>query len=223
MADSPKIIINFKTYSESSGEKAKQLAIHAEEVHDLSGVDIAIAPQAVDLKAICDVVNIPVYAQHIDPISPGNSTGLYLPEALMEAGINGTLINHSEKPLKLAAIDEIIEITKKYDLTSILCSNNIRTSAACAALNPDFIAIEPPALIASGYAVSQCEPEIVSNTIAAVHEINDSIPVLCGAGITNGDDVKAALDLGAEGVLLASGVVKAEDSKAVLEDLVSKI
>ena len=37
----------------------------------------------------------------------------------------------------------------------------------------------------------------------------------------NGKDVKAAFDLGADGVLLASGVVKAKDPEAVLRDLVS--
>jgi triosephosphate isomerase len=35
--------------------------------------------------------------------------------------------------------------------------------------------------------------------------------------------VKIAVDLGTDGVLLASSVVKAEDPKTVLRDLVSKI
>jgi len=45
------------------------------------------------------------------------------------------------------------------------------------------------------------------------------VKVLCGAGITNGEDVRAALKLGAEGVLVASGVVKAEDQYKALLDL----
>ena len=43
------------------------------------------------------------------------------------------------------------------------------------------------------------------------------------AGVKNGADVAAALELGASGVLLASGVTKANDPKAVLNDLVSSI
>ena len=35
--------------------------------------------------------------------------------------------------------------------------------------------------------------------------------------------MKAALDLGADGVLLASGIVKAENPKKALLDLVSKL
>jgi triosephosphate isomerase len=41
--------------------------------------------------------------------------------------------------------------------------------------------------------------------------------------VKNGNDVRTALDLGADGVLLASGVVKAQDPEAVIRDLVSKI
>jgi triosephosphate isomerase len=44
--------------------------------------------------------------------------------------------------------------------------------------------------------------------------------VLCGAGISKGEDLRAALDLGSKGVLLASGIVKAKDPKAALEDLI---
>ena len=47
--------------------------------------------------------------------------------------------------------------------------------------------------------------------------------MLCGAGVKNGQDVATAIDLGAEGVLLASGVTKANDVIAVLNDLVSQI
>jgi triosephosphate isomerase len=47
------------------------------------------------------------------------------------------------------------------------------------------------------------------------------VGVLCGAGVKNGVDVAKALGLGTDGVLLASGVTKAKDKKAVLLDLVS--
>ena len=47
--------------------------------------------------------------------------------------------------------------------------------------------------------------------------------VLTGAGIQTGECVRTAIDLGTDGVLLASGVVKAKDPEAVLRDLVSKI
>ena len=49
--------------------------------------------------------------------------------------------------------------------------------------------------------------------------MNTKIKVLCGAGITNGDDVIAAQKLGADGILVASGVVKAKDPHIALLDL----
>ncbi|MCK4735949.1 MAG: tryptophan synthase subunit alpha, partial [Methanophagales archaeon] len=73
----------------------------------------------------------------------------------------------------------------------------------------------------TGQAVSKVDPGIVENTVKEVKEVDVESIVLCGAGVTNGEDVRAAIELGADGVLLASGVVKAVDPKAVLLDLVS--
>jgi triosephosphate isomerase len=56
-----------------------------------------------------------------------------------------------------------------------------------------------------------------------VREHDSEIVILCGAGITTGDDVAAALALGTQGVLLASGVVKAKDPAQVLIDLVEGV
>ena len=64
------------------------------------------------------------------------------------------------------------------------------------------------------------DPDIVTDAVAAAEAVDDSVEVLCGAGISTGEDLTAAEDLGAEGVLLASGVAKADDPAAALEDLV---
>lgn len=221
--NTPIIILNYKTYVESTGKNAIQLSQYVEEASQESGVNMAIAPQAVDLYNIIEAVDIPVYAQHIDPITPGGHTGSTLPEAIKEANVTGTLINHSEQRLTLADIDAAVEKTRQLELTSVLCTNNVKTSAAAASFNPDYIAIEPPELIGTGIPVSKANPEVVEKTVEEIHKINDNISVLCGAGITTGEDMKAALELGAEGVLLASGIIKAENQKEALLDLVSLI
>ena len=221
--ETPKIILNYKTYAESTGKNAVTLSQYVQEASDETGVNMAIAPQAVDLYPIIEAVDIPVYSQHIDNITPGGHTGSTLPEALKETGITGTLINHSEQRLTLADIDAIVEKSKQLNLTSVLCTNNVKTSAAAASFNPDYIAIEPPELIGTGIPVSKASPEVVEKTVEEIHKINNNIPVLCGAGISTGEDMKAALELGAEGVLLASGIIKADDQKQALIDLVSLI
>jgi triosephosphate isomerase len=125
--------------------------------------------------------------------------------------------------MKLADIDVVVKKAAEKDMVSVLCTNNIETSAAASTLKPDFVAIEPPELIGSGIPVSKAEPEIVEGTVDIIHEINPKISVLCGAGISTGDDMRAAMDLGAEGVLLASGIIMAKDPKEALLNLVSNI
>ena len=85
------------------------------------------------------------------------------------------------------------------------------------------IAVEPPGLIGGDVSVTTADPAIVSGTVDAVIAVDPEIAVYCGAGVKTGDDVRTAMDLGAHGVLLASGVVKAKDPEAVLRDLISKI
>ena len=219
----PIVILNFKTYLESSSENALNLAKALESVALESGINMVAAPQSADIYRINQETNIPIVAQHIDPITPGGHTGSNLLECLQGAGITGTLLNHSEHRMKLADIDELVKATKKNNLFSVVCTNNIETSVAAAILNPEFVAVEPPELIGSGIPVSQAEPEVVEGTVAKVKKVNKKTEVLCGAGISTGDDMRAALDLGATGVLLASGIILADDPKEALLDLVSKI
>ena len=221
--NTPIVILNYKTYLESSGENALELARALKSASEESGITMVAAPQAADIYRIQDQISLPIFAQHIDPITPGGHTGSNLIETLIEAGISGSLINHSENRMKLADIDEVIQLCKQNDIESCVCTNNIATSKAIATFSPDAVAVEPPELIGTGIPVSQAQPEVVEDSVKGVKSINKKIKVLCGAGISTGDDMKAAMDLGADGVLLASGIFKAENHKEALLDLVSKL
>lgn len=221
--NTPIVILNYKTYLESSGENALELARALKSASEESGITMVAAPQAADIYRIQDQISLPIFAQHIDPITPGGHTGSNLIETLIEAGISGSLINHSENRMKLADIDEVIQLCKQNDIESCVCTNNIATSKAIATFSPDAVAVEPPELIGTGIPVSQAQPEVVEDSVKGVKSINKKIKVLCGAGISTGDDMKAAMDLGVDGVLLASGIVKAENPKEALLDLVSKL
>lgn len=219
----PTIVLNVKTYQEAVGENAIALAKAMETIAHETDVSMAIAVQSTDIYRCAQMVNIPIFSEHIDPIKPGSHTGWTLPEAVKDAGAVGTLINHSEHRLTLADIETCIQRARSLKMQQIVCSNNIKTSEALAALSPDFIAVEPPELIGGDISVTTADPEIVSGTVDAVHRINKHVPVLCGAGVKNGTDVAKALDLRAAGVLLASGVVKAKNPIQVLRDLASGI
>jgi len=219
-AKEPVIIINYKTYTESLGESGRKLTWMAMEVMKETDVRIVACPQTPELYHHKSL-EIEIFAQHIDPIDPGSHTGHILPETLKAAGATGTLINHSEDRMPAEKIKRCVELCRKHGLTSVVCAESVDKVKEVSAFKPDYIAVEPPELIGSGIPVSKANPEIVRNSVRAVTD--PVIKVLCGAGITTGDDVKAAIDLGTYGVLLASGVVKAKDPKAALKDLVSKI
>ena len=216
----PLVVLNFKTYLESTGVNALNLAKVCDDVAKDTGAGIVVVPQLADLRMVAQSVSIPVYAQTVENIKPGSSTGHVLPEAVKEAGASGCLLNHSECRLKLADVDALIVKLRELGMTSIVCTNNVAVTSAAAALGPDFVAIEPPELIGSGISVSKAQPEIVTGSVDAVKKVNKSVRVLCGAGISTGEDFKKAVELGTEGVLLASGIVKAKDQKAALLDLV---
>jgi triosephosphate isomerase len=221
MLKTPVIVLNVKTYIEATGNKVLEIAMLMDKVSKELGASMAIAVQTTDISMCAKKVSIPVFAEHIDPIKPGSHTGWTLAEAIKSAGAIGTLINHSEHRLILADLDSCILRAKELDLDQIVCSNNVKTSKAITAFSPNFVAVEPPELIGGDISVTTADPDIVSNSVKAVKSINNKVKVLCGAGVKNGKDVAKAVELGADGVLLASGIVKAKDKELVIRDLVS--
>lgn len=190
-------------------------------VSEESGTRVAVAPQTAQLGAVAET-GVETWAQHVSPSAHGSHTGSALAEAAADAGASGTLLNHSERRLRLADIDNALD-AGEAGLDVVVCANNRAQCKAVAALGPDAVAIEPPELIGGDESVSTADPDVVREAVDAVSEIDEGIDVFCGAGVSTGEDVAAASNLGASGVLLASGVAKADDPEGVLRDLVSPI
>jgi triosephosphate isomerase len=212
----PFLLINFKTYLEATGKRAVELSNKIELVGKNAGVKVGVAPQFCDIQQVAANVDIPVYAQHIDPVTPGAYTGHVMAESVKAAGADGTLINHSERPLRLLDIDKSVEHARQAGLKSVVCAGTAKLAAAVALSEPDMVAMEPPELIGTGRAVSKENPEIVTDSVKRIRKVNPTVIILCGAGISTGDDVYAALKLGTNGVLVASGIVKAPKPEEVL-------
>jgi len=219
----PVIVVNFKTYAEATGKKGVELAKIADKVSKGSGVTIAVAPQFTDLKSVAESVEIPVFSQHIDPIKPGAFTGHVLAEAVKAAGASATLLNHSEKRIKISDIEESLSIARVSDLATLVCTDTPGVGAAVASLNPDIIAIEPPDLIGTGVAVSKARPEVVTIAIKRIRAVNPHVEILCGAGVSTPEDVGKALELGTRGVLVASSVVRSANPSQLLEDMTDEV
>ena len=212
------VLVNLKAYDCDPVRIAEAAATVGSE----SDADLAVAPQAARLSAVA-TTGVETWAQHVSPVESGSHTGSTLASAVAAAGATGTLLNHSERRLTVANVDAGIAAASAAGLSTVVCANNPEQVAAVTALGPDAVAVEPPELIGTGTPVSQADPEVVRGAVDAAAAVDPAVDVYCGAGISTGADVVAAEELGADGVLLASGVAKAEDPVAALRDLVAPL
>ena len=212
------LVTNFKTYPESTGENAFKLAKIHEEVKRKTGKEIIIAVQPTDILRLSSL-DVPVFAQHVDPVEQGRNTGFITPESVKDAGAVGVMLNHSEHPMKAWNVEEAIKLCKKIGLKTLVFVSNISEARDLKSYEPDYIAYEVPELIGTGRPISKEKPEELREFVKEVSDTN--IIPLCGAGISKADDVKAAKELGTKGVVVASAIVKAKDPKKIIEDLVN--
>jgi len=213
------IVLNFKAYKEASGKKALKLSKIAEEVSKKFKVKIFVAPQFLDIPMISKNVKIQILAQHVDDVEEGKFTGSISFESLKEYGVYGSLRNHSERKVPIEKIERIIKISKKFGIKIFALASNLKEAIRIAKLSPYSLSYEPPELIASGKAVSKYKAESLKKFVDVVSKINPKILKMCGAGITNEEDVRAALELGTEGVLISSAFVFSKNKRKFLEKI----
>jgi len=216
--DIPQLTVNFKTYEQASGENARKLAYSCEKIAEQTGANIAIAVQNADIGRIAPRVDIPVFAQHADPVGYGSNTGHDILPTLKNNGASGVIINHSEYESPLEDIEDIIKRCKKHSVASLVCFDDRSLGKKVAAKDPDFIAYEPPELVGGTTSVTDAKPELLQSITKT---LGRKTAVLTGAGIRSSGDVERALELGSKGVLVASGVIKADDPEQALKELVS--
>lgn len=216
--DAPLIVVNFKTYSTALAEHAETLGKFMADVE--TNARMVAVTSAFDLHSVSAISGLEVWTQHLDPVGQGSHTGWLEPQTAIARGASGTIINHAEHKVSIDHVRDLMAMLPD-GFPICACAADVAEARALADLGPTFIAVEPPELIGGDISVTTADPAIVSDTVAAVKEVNPNVRVLCGAGVKNGQDVATAISLGAEGVLLASGVTKANDIPAVLKDLVS--
>jgi len=208
----PILILNFKNYHEIEGQKAIELARSVQKVSESFGGSIllVVAPPQPALAMVKQNVNIPVFAQHLDYAEAGSTTGYFIPEMARSFGAQGSLLNHSEHRIdKFDTVQYLVNRLRSLQMVSVVCARTASEVSTLARFEPDYIAIEPPELIGSGRAVSRENPSIVTDSINAAGRMSQNTRVICGAGITDANDVSSALKLGAVGILVASGIIKA--------------
>ena len=180
-------------------------------------VDVIVTPQYTDISLLSqNTERILVFAQHMDYLPIGRGLGSVLPEAVKAAGAVGVMLNHAEKPLTMEEVEKTIKRADEVGLATIVCADTVEDVKTIAKMSPNLIVAEPTELIGTG---QTSDSNYVLDTINTVREINPEIMVLQGAGISNGQDVYNTIKLGAQATGSTSGILKAVDPYAMVEEM----
>ncbi|MAG38236.1 hypothetical protein CMI45_02535 [Candidatus Pacearchaeota archaeon] len=211
------IIINFKNYKH--GKEALELAKKIEK--NLGKVVIAVS--SVNLAEISDKTGLAVYAQHVVPVESDRHTGFVTVESIKKVGAKGTIINHSEHQVPLHYISETINVCKKEGLGTIVCASSLKETKKILKLKekPLAIAFESSELIGTGKSITQYKTKELVDFINILK--GTKVLAVCGAGISSVDDIKAAYNLGCEGVFISSAIANNKNVDELLKDIKGEI
>lgn len=215
------LILNLKNYPEATG---KNVSTVLDSVHKAVSQNpevsklVSLSPAVYDLHHALENSNgIKVFAQHVDMKIVGSTTGWMPAESLLKLGVEVSVLNHSEHRFTdWVELEETIREVQSQGLKLVVCCENLEEAEKLLELNPYAIAYEDKDLIGSGQSITTGRPEEVKNFISLT---KGKTKVVIGAGISTGEDVSQGLQFGAEGFILASAFVKAEDKTAKLLEL----
>ena len=203
------------------GDEILDLALAADQASEKYGVDIIFTCPVVDIRRVVEATkHIHVFAPHMDPIPVGRGLADILPESLVAAGAEGVMLNHVEKPLTREVLAATIQRAAEVGLLSIVCADSMKDASEIAAMHPDIVVAEPSELIGTGVSVG---PEYVAAAMDCVKKVDDQILVLTAAGIANGQDVYNTIIAGADATGSSSGVAKAADRAAMVDEMIAAV
>lgn len=214
------IFVNFKTYDQGSGQNAVNLARICYDVEIETQVKIIPVVQVLDAEKVVDSVRSDVWIQHVDPISYGAHTGWTLPEEAVRVGVKGVFLNHSEH--KFDEYDFLVKAVarcREVGLETLVFAEDMEELKKVVVLKPDYVSYEPPELVGSEEtSVSEAKPEVVADAYKIAKEVNT--PLIIGAGVKSTQDIITGIKLGAYGFAIASAIVKADNPKQKLKELI---
>jgi len=216
----PKIIINLKTYKQTTKNNPTKLAQICQTISKKNKIKIALAPQTTDIQTTKQKnKKTPIYAQHFDTKKQGKNTGYTTIQAIKKAGATGSIINHSEHQIPLKEIQKTIKLAKQHKLNLIICTDNLKNTKKIAKLKPTAIAFEIPELIGGKKSITTTNPKKIKQIIKETKKISKNTLVYCGAGIKTQKDTQKAIQLGIDGILISSGITKSKNPQKTLNQL----
>lgn len=209
------IFLSLKTYKEATGDNVIKLLSSVKKISQESGVKIIPIAQPTDIYRIKKELEIEVWAQHMDPIDPGRNMGWLSPYSLKAVGAAGVVINHSEHKTTDENVKKILDKAREYQLKNIVIAFDPKTVIRYSLWNPDYISYEKEDAIGTGESMLKTEEENIKKLVSVLKR-----PLIIGAGISTGEDVRQAVKLGAKGVIIASSFVLAKNPEEKLRELV---
>lgn len=216
---SPFFVVNPKSFLDR--ETLLEMARHANDMAKEYKIDVFFTASFTELADIArDCPNIIVTAQHVDDIEPGDAMGKTSLDALEQVGVKAVVLNHADHPLSTAALTRTIQRAKEKGIETIVCADSVLEAKAIAMLQPDIVLAEPTELIGTDQISDR---DYVTSTIQAIKAVNEHVLVEQGAGIRSEKDVKELMVLGADGVGVTSGIVKANNPLEMMEKMIQTV
>ncbi len=209
--------INFKAYTESTSANALKII---RDIEREFGVSESIVLVLNPLDSLIET-KLTKYVQTAEPLDSGAFTGHIPIGVLKEYHYSGVMLNHSEHKISHEKIRNSVEMASKLGLRTLVCAADLKEIESVVNFHPDFVAYEPPELIGGNISVSSAKPEIIGAAVGILRGTGSKLVV--GAGIKNREDVRVSRKLGAEGMLVASGVVKSPEPIRVIVEMMKEV
>ncbi|MSS77741.1 triose-phosphate isomerase [Anaerococcus sp. AGMB00486] len=184
-------------------------------------IDIYVTSPNIYLKELVDCFKyIKVSAQHIDQIELGRGMGRVVPETLKDIGVEATFLNHAEHQQSISDLSRSVKRAKQLGIITIVCADSIDEARSIATFNPDIILCEPTELIGTG---KVSDESYINKTNSIIRKANKDVLIMQAAGISSAKDVYRTILMGADGTGCTSGIVKADNPKKMLKDMVESL
>ena len=203
------------------GDTVLEYAKAADAAAEKYDIDVLFITPAVEIRRVVEnTKHLIVLAPYMDTLRPGRGMADILPEALRAAGAEGVVVNHCEKPMSLPQIKATIDRAHEIGMFVFACADSVAEARAIACLGPDIINPEPTELI-GGNSGAVSDMSYVKACIDSVKAVNPDILVEQAAGITNGQQVYDFIMAGSEAAGAASGICKAKDPIAMIDEMIA--
>ena len=203
------------------GDDVLSLAKAADKAAGLYGVEILLFVPYTDIRRVKDQTEaIRIFAPYMDTLYPGKGVGDVLPEAIKAAGAEGVMVNHSERPMTLAAIEKTINRARELSLLTFACAGSINEARALSCFVPDIINPEVPEEIGKE---RNGPSALFYEAAAAVRSLSPKTLLEDASGIRTAEEVYQSIVNGADGVGVSSGIMLSRHPEETLFRMVKSV